>query len=176
MPDTADMPPPAAVDRAISHFLSAVHQALDLPAPIRRKDQLPYLRLLDQRARRARAGIGRLISNPHADALDYTSEGDHLRHVLADLPPDTYRHDPAEQLLPDVAFSPVLLGMQRLPAGGGRTIAGPRSPSGLPELVVGAGDGGCQLGTVTPPAGLGRVQMLSRALRSPRWRGLASGG
>ena len=101
MPDTADTPPPAAATRAITHFLSAVHHALDLPAPVRRKDQLPYLKLLDERARLARAGIGRLISNPHADALDYTSEGDHLWHVLADRPPDTYRHDPAEQLLPD---------------------------------------------------------------------------
>jgi hypothetical protein len=101
VPDSADTPPPATANRAITHFLSAVHQALDLPAPLRRKDQLPYLTLLDQRARLARAGIGRLISNPHADALDYTSEGDHLRHVLADLPPGTYRHDPAEQLLPD---------------------------------------------------------------------------
>ena len=89
MPDTADPPPPAAANCAITHFLSAVHHALDLPAPLRRKDQLPYLKLLDQRARLARAGIGRLISNPHADAPDYTSEGDHLRHVLADLPPDT---------------------------------------------------------------------------------------
>ena len=101
MPDTADPPPPAAANRAITHFLSAVHQALDLPAPLRGKDQLPYLKLLDQRARLARAGIGRLISNPHADTLDYTSEGDHLRHALADLPPDTYRHDPAEPWPPD---------------------------------------------------------------------------
>ena len=102
MPDTADTPPPAAANRAITHFLSAVHQALDLPAPLRRrKDQLCYLKLLNQRARLARASIGRLISNPHADVLDYTSEGDHLQSFLADLPPDTYRHEPAEQLLPD---------------------------------------------------------------------------
>ena len=144
MPDSADTPPPATANRAITHFLSAVHQALDLPAPLRRKDQLPYLTLLDQRARLARAGIGRLISNPHADALDYTSEGDHLRHVLADLPPGTYRHDPAEQLLPDGNSVPVSLGMQRLPVG--RAIAGPGAPSGVPELAAGAGDSGCQLG------------------------------
>jgi hypothetical protein len=98
--DTADTPP-AAAHCAITHFLSAVHQALDLPAPRRRKDQVRYLKLLDQRTRLARASIGRLIGNPHTDALDYTSEGDHLRHALADLPPDTYRHDPAGQLLPD---------------------------------------------------------------------------
>ena len=101
MPDTADTPPPAAAHRAITHFLCAVHQALDLPAPRRRKDQVHYLKLLDQRADLARASIGRLISNPHTDALDYTSEGDHLRHALADLPPSTYRHDPAGQLLPE---------------------------------------------------------------------------
>ncbi len=98
MPDTATTPGPAPPNGgAIVHFLSAVHQALDLPAPHRGKDQLPYLTLLDQRARLARASIGRLISNPHADAPDYTSEGDHIRHQLADLPPDTYRHHPAQQ-------------------------------------------------------------------------------
>jgi hypothetical protein len=57
VPDSADTPPPAAACRAITHFLSAVHQALDLPALLRRKDQLPYLKLLDQRARLAHAGI-----------------------------------------------------------------------------------------------------------------------
>ena len=102
MPDTADTAPtptPAPANGgAITPFLSAVHQALDLPAPLRRKDQRPYLKLLGQRTRLARVGIGRLISNPHADALDYTSEGDHLRHALADLPRDTYRHHPTQQL------------------------------------------------------------------------------
>ncbi len=101
MPDTATTSGPPAPERgAIVHFLSAVHQALDLPAPRRGRDQLRYLRLLDQRAHLARASIGRLISNPHNDALDYTSEGDHLLHKLADLPPDTYRSRPAEQLPP----------------------------------------------------------------------------
>jgi hypothetical protein len=98
MPDTAKTPPPAAADSAITHFLCAVHQALDLPTPVRRKDQLPCLKLLDQRARLARAAIARLISNPQADTVDYTSEGDHLRHVLADLPPNTYRHGTADRL------------------------------------------------------------------------------
>jgi len=63
------------------------------------------LRLLDRRAQLARAAIGRLISNPHAGALDYTSEGNHLRHALADLRPDTYRHHPVEQSLPASAAS-----------------------------------------------------------------------
>jgi hypothetical protein len=102
VPDTAETPPPpAAANRAITQFLSAVHQALDLPAPLRRRDRRSYLKLLDQRVRLARAGICRLITNPHADAVDYTSEGDHLRHMLADLLPDTYRHDPAERLARD---------------------------------------------------------------------------
>jgi len=101
VPDTATTPRPAAPNGgAIAHFLSAVHQALDLPAPRRASDQLPYLKLLDQRAHLARASIGRLISNPHSDGLDYTSEGDHILHKLADLPPDTYRSRPAEQLPP----------------------------------------------------------------------------
>lgn len=101
MPDTATTPGPLPPGGgAIVHLLSAVHQALDLPAPRRASDELPYLRLLDQRARLARASIGRLISNPRSDAVDYTSEGDHILHMLADLPPDTYRHQPAEQLPP----------------------------------------------------------------------------
>jgi hypothetical protein len=101
VPDNATTPgslPPGG--GATVHLLSAVYQALDLPAPRRASDQLPYLRLLDQRARLARASIGRLITNPRSDAVDYTSEGDHILHKLADLPPDTYRHQPAEQLPP----------------------------------------------------------------------------
>jgi hypothetical protein len=101
VPDTATTQGPAAPNGgAIVHFLSAVHQALDLPAPRRASDRLPYLRLLDQRAHLARASIGRLISNPHSDALDYISEGDHILHKVADLPPDTYRSRPAELLPP----------------------------------------------------------------------------
>jgi len=98
VPETATTPgplPPGGA--AIVHLLSAVHQALDLPAPRRASDQSPYLRLLDQRVRLARASIGRLISNPRSDAVDYTSEGDHILHQLADLPPGTYRHHPAQQ-------------------------------------------------------------------------------
>ena len=97
MPDTTTPGPAAPDGGAIAHLLSAVHQALDLPAPHRGKDQLPYLKLLDQRARLARASIGRLISNPLSDVLDYASEGDHILHQLADLPPDTYRHHPAQR-------------------------------------------------------------------------------
>ena len=82
---------------AIQHFLSAVHQALDLPAPQRPHDRLPYLTLLEQRAGLARASIGRLVASLHSDELDYTSEGDHILHQIADLPPDTYRHGPAHR-------------------------------------------------------------------------------
>jgi hypothetical protein len=79
---------------AIQHFLSAVHQALDLPAPHRPQDRQPYLNLLEQRAGLARASIGRLVSSQQSDELDFTSEGDHILHQIADLPPDTYRHAP----------------------------------------------------------------------------------
>jgi hypothetical protein len=107
VPDTATSSPlPPADNCPITHFLSAAHQALNLPPPRRRKDQLPYLKLLDQRARLACGSIGRLISNPHAGALDYTSEADHLLHSLADLPPDTYRHHPTEQLPPASSLAP----------------------------------------------------------------------
>jgi hypothetical protein len=77
---------------AIRQFLSAVHQALDLPAPERARDQLAYLTALEQRVRMARASIGRLIAGPGSDALDYASEGDRILHQLADLPPRTYGH------------------------------------------------------------------------------------
>lgn len=79
---------------AVQHFLSAVHQALDLPAPRRPHDRLPYLNLLEQRAGLARESIGRIVASHHSDELDYTSEGDHILHQIADLPPDTYRHAP----------------------------------------------------------------------------------
>jgi hypothetical protein len=95
---TAGQAPPDG--DAIVHFLSAVHQALDLPAPRRASDQVPYLRLLDQRARLACASIGRLIGNPDRDVLDYSSEGDHILHQLAELPPDTYRHHQGAHLPP----------------------------------------------------------------------------
>ena len=90
----------AAAGRAVSgsairHLLCAVHQALDLPAPHRTHDRLPYLTLLEQRAGLARASIGRLVGSQYIDELDYTSEGDHILHQIADLPPDTYRHGPA---------------------------------------------------------------------------------
>lgn len=80
---------------AIRHLLSAVYQALDIPAPSRAHDRIQYLNLLEQRAGVARASIGRLVASPHSDELDYTSEGDHILHQIADMPPDTYRHDHA---------------------------------------------------------------------------------
>lgn len=84
----------AASGSAMRHFLSAVHQALAVPPPSRPHDRLPYLSLLEQRACIASASIGRLIASQHSDELDYTSEGDHILHQIADLPPDTYRHGP----------------------------------------------------------------------------------
>ena len=98
MPDTDAMPAPAPPDgAAIRHFLSAVHQALDLPAPERARDHLAYLELLEPRARLACASIGRLIGESPSDALDFISEGDHILHTLADLPPPAYRHHPREE-------------------------------------------------------------------------------
>jgi hypothetical protein len=79
--------PPSPSDSAIRHLLSALHQALDLPAPGQARDEVAHLRLLQQRARIALASIARLVGDPHSDALDYMSEGDHILHQLADLPP-----------------------------------------------------------------------------------------
>jgi hypothetical protein len=74
------------------HLLAAVHQALSLPAPQRHSDQLPYLVLLEQRTGIAVASMGRLLADPQSGELDFLSEGDHILHQIADLPPDSYHH------------------------------------------------------------------------------------
>jgi len=79
-------------DGAVRQFLSALLQALDLPAPDHSRDRLAYLTLLERRAHLACASIDRLITDPRADGLDYASEGDHLLHQVADLPAYAYRH------------------------------------------------------------------------------------
>ncbi len=89
--------PGAAGCTAYRHLLAAVHQALTLPAPHRAGDRMSYLDLLDQRARVARASIGRILADPRSGELDYQSEGDHILHQIADLPPGTYRHAPQER-------------------------------------------------------------------------------
>jgi hypothetical protein len=81
---------------AIRRLLSAVQEALDLPAPVRARDQLVYLRLVEKRALLVGASFGRLTADPHSDALDYASEAEHILHQLADLPPVTYRHHAQE--------------------------------------------------------------------------------
>ena len=91
MLDTSD-PGPAPGNGTVRHYLFAVHQALDLPTPLRPRDRRPYLTLLEQRAGLVCASVGRLLESPRSDELDYTSEGDHILHQIADLPPDTYRH------------------------------------------------------------------------------------
>ncbi|HXW88460.1 MAG TPA: hypothetical protein VEJ42_09370 [Streptosporangiaceae bacterium] len=79
---------------AFRHLLAAVQQALSLPPPARPGDRVAYLTLLDQRASVALASIGRLLADPHSGELDYLSEGDHILHQIADLPPGGYRHEP----------------------------------------------------------------------------------
>ena len=79
--------PPSSGESAIRHLLSALHQALDMPAVGQVRDELARLRLLELRARIALASIGRLVGDPHSDGLDFMSEGDHILHQLADLPP-----------------------------------------------------------------------------------------
>src|SRR5271168_3514119 len=88
MPDADVMPH----DGGFRRFLSALLQALDLPAPDRSRDRLAYLTLLERRTRLACASIDRLITDPRADVLDYASEGDHLLHQVADLTAYAYRH------------------------------------------------------------------------------------
>jgi hypothetical protein len=80
--------------KAVRHLLTAVQQALSLPQPRRPSDRVPYLALLEQRASVAAASIGRLLANPASGELDLLSEGDHILHQIADLPPGGYRHQP----------------------------------------------------------------------------------
>jgi hypothetical protein len=86
---TVPEPPTGA---SIGHFLHAAAQALTLPEPRRGSDRLPYLTLLEQRSRVVLASLGRLLANPDTEASDFMSEGDHVLHQIADLPPATYRH------------------------------------------------------------------------------------
>jgi hypothetical protein len=79
---------------SVRHLLTAVQQALSLPKPRRQSDRVPYLALLELRASVAVASIGRLLANPDSGELDFLSEGDHILHQLADLPPGGYRHQP----------------------------------------------------------------------------------
>jgi hypothetical protein len=98
VPDAADASTHARPDEtAIRRFLSAVHQALDLPAPARPWNRLARLTLLERRARLAGASIARLINNAGSDDLDYASEGDQLLHQLADLPSHPCRHHLGKQ-------------------------------------------------------------------------------
>jgi hypothetical protein len=83
---------PPLDDFAIRHLLSAVHQALDLPAPLHTWGKLPYLKLLGRRAFIAQVSIGGIFCRGDSDELDFVSEGDHILHQLAELPPSTYRH------------------------------------------------------------------------------------
>ncbi|MGH3304988.1 MAG: hypothetical protein ACRDOK_25630 [Streptosporangiaceae bacterium] len=93
MSDAAAAPPPPSPDSiAVRHFLSAVHEAIQIPAPTWPTHRRSYLKLLERRAVVARASIGRLLADPGSSALDYTSEGDHIRQTIADMVPDTCRH------------------------------------------------------------------------------------
>jgi hypothetical protein len=86
---TAPDPPTGA---SVGHFLQAASQALSLPEPLRSSDRPAYLALLEQRSRVVIMSLDRLAANPDADATDFMSEGDHILHQIADLPPTTYRH------------------------------------------------------------------------------------
>ena len=93
MSDPAASPAPAPPDiTSVRHLLSAVHEALQIPVPAWPVHQRRYLKLLESRAVVARASLGRLLADPRSGGLDYTSEGDHIRLTIGDMPPDTYRH------------------------------------------------------------------------------------
>ncbi|HEY2315280.1 MAG TPA: hypothetical protein VGH96_16850, partial [Streptosporangiaceae bacterium] len=62
--DPAVPPAPTPPDgAAVRLFLSAVHEALELPLPAWSVHQLRYLRLSERRAFAARASIGRLLAD-----------------------------------------------------------------------------------------------------------------
>jgi hypothetical protein len=93
LPDAAAPRPPVPPDGiAVRHFLSAVHEALQIPRPAWPACRRRYLKLLERRAVVARASICRLLADPGSTALDYTSEGDHIRQTIADMPADARRH------------------------------------------------------------------------------------
>lgn len=88
MPDAAPLSPAApSGGTSVRHFLSAVHEALQAPVPAWPFHQRRYLKLLERRAVVARASIGRLLADPDSGDLDYTSEGDHIRQMIADIRP-----------------------------------------------------------------------------------------
>jgi hypothetical protein len=92
LPDAAAPQAPVPPDGvAVRHFLAAVHEALQIPGPARPVYRRRYLKLLERRAVVARASIGRLLADPRSNALDYTSEGDHIRQTIADMHPGTRR-------------------------------------------------------------------------------------
>jgi hypothetical protein len=84
----------ASVQRhgAYRALLSAVRDALTLPPPALISDERAYLELLRDRAHLTRQGLARLAADPDAGPLDFDTEARVLRELLADLPPDTYRH------------------------------------------------------------------------------------
>jgi hypothetical protein len=92
LPDAAAPQAPVPDGIAVRHFLAAVHEALQIPAPAWPVYRRRYLKLLERRAVLARASIGRLLADRGSNALDYTSEGDHIRQAIAEMPPDTGRH------------------------------------------------------------------------------------
>lgn len=94
--DTATQPPGQDRD-AVRHLLSAVLQAVDVPAPGRACDAWHYLRLMERRVVAARTSIARLVADPDSNADDYMSEGDHILHCIADLPSPTYRQSPPKR-------------------------------------------------------------------------------
>ncbi len=89
--------PGAPCYAAVRHFLAAVQQALSLPATHRHGDRLPHLTQLEQRAGVAAASIDRLLADPASGELDFFSEGDHILHQIADLPPHSHRQQPDQR-------------------------------------------------------------------------------
>jgi hypothetical protein len=75
-------------------LLRAIRTALRLPYPASVADERLYYVLRSKRASLAVEACDRILADPDADAADMLVNADVLTDQLADLPPDTYRHNP----------------------------------------------------------------------------------
>lgn len=90
----APTPPIPPGGTATRELLQAINAALALPYPAAEGDERPYLILRSKRASLALEAVGRILRNREAGDDDLLAEAAFLRRAVADLPADTYRHNP----------------------------------------------------------------------------------
>lgn len=85
MPDIRPTAPPGGT--ACREMLRAIGEALRLPAPATRADEISYHRLRSQRASVAVDAINRILASRDADGIDMQIEADTIRGLIAGLKP-----------------------------------------------------------------------------------------